>query len=95
MARYQALMEQIATLQAKAEAVRQKECEGVIAQIKALMADYGLNLADITGRQRARSTKARAANKARYRNPETGQTWSGFGRAPGWIAGKDRASFAV
>jgi DNA-binding protein H-NS len=30
-----------------------------------------------------------------YRNPETDATWSGFGRIPGWIAGKDREQFRI
>lgn len=31
----------------------------------------------------------------RYQNPETGQTWCGFGRPPNWIRGKDRARYRV
>lgn len=30
-----------------------------------------------------------------YRNPATGQTWTGRGKAPKWIDGKDYAQFAV
>ncbi|WP_435530751.1 H-NS family nucleoid-associated regulatory protein [Paraburkholderia caledonica] len=31
-----------------------------------------------------------------YRNPKTGATWSGRGRAPGWIArAKDRSKYSV
>jgi DNA-binding protein H-NS len=33
---------------------------------------------------------------AKYRNPKSGATWSGHGRAPGWIANvKDRSKFLV
>jgi DNA-binding protein H-NS len=31
----------------------------------------------------------------RYRDPASGATWSGRGRAPKWIAGKDRSAFVV
>lgn len=31
----------------------------------------------------------------RYRNPETGQTWCGFGRPPNWIRGEDRDKYRV
>ncbi|WP_442873318.1 H-NS family nucleoid-associated regulatory protein [Cupriavidus sp. USMAA2-4] len=31
---------------------------------------------------------------AKYRNPKTGQTWSGRGRAPAWI-GKQRERFLI
>ena len=32
---------------------------------------------------------------AKYRDPATGQTWTGRGKAPKWIDGKDRAQFAI
>ncbi|WP_082883355.1 H-NS family nucleoid-associated regulatory protein [Caballeronia calidae] len=32
---------------------------------------------------------------ARYQDPVSGATWSGRGRAPNWIAGKDRDQFLV
>ncbi|WP_408525975.1 H-NS family nucleoid-associated regulatory protein [Paraburkholderia fungorum] len=42
----------------------------------------------------ARNVKTETAPK--YQHPETGATWSGRGRAPGWIAGaKDRSRFLV
>lgn len=42
----------------------------------------------------------RAAKKgklpAKYRNPETGETWSGWARPPAWIANvKDRSRFLI
>jgi hypothetical protein len=40
-------------------------------------------------RQRAaKKAKAKIALVAKYADPKTGKTWSGFGRAPGWIAGE-------
>ncbi|WP_428145885.1 H-NS family nucleoid-associated regulatory protein [Delftia acidovorans] len=32
---------------------------------------------------------------ARYRNPKTGETWTGRGRAPRWIEGRDRKPFEI
>ncbi|WP_425126899.1 H-NS histone family protein [Burkholderia cepacia] len=32
---------------------------------------------------------------AKYRNPETGETWSGRGRAPVWIAVQNRKQFRI
>lgn len=32
---------------------------------------------------------------AKYRDPDTGATWSGRGKPPQWIAGKDRAPFVI
>lgn len=32
---------------------------------------------------------------AKYRDPDTGATWSGRGKPPQWIAGKDRTPFVI
>jgi len=42
---------------------------------------------------RGRPSK-KTASVVKYRNPETGQTWSGRGRAPNWLQG-DREQYAV
>jgi DNA-binding protein H-NS len=38
-----------------------------------------------------------AGNKVapKYRDPATGNTWTGRGKAPKWIDGKDRAKFLI
>ncbi|NML34418.1 H-NS family nucleoid-associated regulatory protein [Paraburkholderia antibiotica] len=68
------------------------------AQAKARRTARGLN--GVTGRGRGRpagvTKAAKAATPAKYRDPKTGATWTGHGRAPGWIANvKDRTSFLV
>jgi DNA-binding protein H-NS len=35
------------------------------------------------------------APPAKYRDPTTGKTWTGKGRAPDWLQGKNREDFAV
>ncbi len=69
------------------------------------MAEHGLTTADIDshtgGKKRSRKPGVKAAVKssgsaAKYRDPKTGATWSGRGRAPAWIASaKDRSKFLV
>lgn len=44
---YKAIQEQIAALQAKANAIRQQEVGGVIAKIKDAIAHYGLTATDL------------------------------------------------
>ncbi|TQL81174.1 H-NS histone family protein [Delftia sp. HK171] len=42
--------------------------------------------------------KARSAPEdpeLKYRDPRTGKTWSGRGRAPTWIRGQDRVPFLI
>ncbi|WP_414142707.1 H-NS family nucleoid-associated regulatory protein [Burkholderia cepacia] len=53
------------------------------------VAKYGITRDDLFPR------KANRRPVARYRNPQTGETWSGRGRPPAWIEGKDRDTFAI
>jgi len=51
-------------------------------------------------RKSARTAGTKPARKLgkvapKYRNPATGQTWTGRGKAPKWIDGKDRAKFLI
>lgn len=43
-----------------------------------------------------KSASVKGAPKARYKDPKSGATWSGHGRAPGWIANaKNRDRFLI
>lgn len=82
----------------QAEAARKAETATVIAEIKAKMAEYGITLADLGGS--AKAAKSRKAVAAKYRNPANGDTWSGRGRSPHWLAdelakGRKREEFLV
>jgi DNA-binding protein H-NS len=83
-----------------AEAQRSARADA-IAKIKVLMAEYGLTAADLTGRAPA-APKAEGAKKvaAKYRDPATGQTWTGRGLKPKWLTaalsgGKSLDDFAI
>jgi len=70
----------------------------VVAEIKARMAEYGITIDDLKTTSKA-GTKGKAV-KAKYRNPETGATWSGRGKPPKWIKeaeaeGKSRDAFLI
>ena len=41
------------------------------------------------------ATVRKGAAVAKYRNPKTGETWSGRGRSPAWLAGKNRERFLI
>ncbi|MDR6393006.1 H-NS family nucleoid-associated regulatory protein [Paraburkholderia phenoliruptrix] len=105
MATLESLQAKIQKLQAQAEALTAKTSRAVIEKIRGLMAEHGLTTADIdahaNGKKRgpkpgAKATAKSSASAAKYRDPKTGATWSGYGRAPGWIASaKDRSRFLV
>ena len=85
MSSYKELQAQIAALQQQADAQRKAEVAAAVAEIRAKMDEYGITLADIGGRRGPSAAKgAKVAPK--YRHPHTGQTWSGRGKQPRWLA---------
>jgi DNA-binding protein H-NS len=100
MSKLTALKKQIAALEARAERIAKEEMGSAIAKVKDIMAEFNLTIEHLTqtvaGKRAAKKTKAKTASVAKYADPKTGKTWSGFGRAPGWIAGaKNRDAFLV
>lgn len=61
-----------------------------IAKVKELMATHGLTIADLAGKgaiKLATTTEAPAKKvAAKYRNPATGESWTGRGLKPKWLA---------
>jgi DNA-binding protein H-NS len=103
MSKITALRKQISALEAQVERITKSEMSAAVAKVKSLMADFGVTIEHLTGAVLAKESKpSAAANKtksasvAKYADPKTGKTWSGFGRAPAWIAGaKHRDAFLV
>jgi len=99
MPTYAELQTQIAQLTAQAEAARKAELAAVIAEIKQKMSDYGITIEDLGGKRAANASKGVPA-PIKYRHPATGQTWTGRGKYPRWLAaeiaaGKDITAFAI
>src|SRR5580698_8543922 len=96
MTTYRELLAQRAELEKQIEEARAEEFTAVVVDIKQKMADYGITLAELgIGSGRTKSPKPHASVAPKYRDPITGATWSGRGKPPRWIAGKDRDSFAL
>ena len=97
MSNYKALIARKAELDRLIEETRKAEQSGAIAEARALIAEFGLTSEDVFGGVKARKASAAKGTKveAKYRDPTTGATWTGRGRAPVWIADKDRAAFAI
>ena len=58
------------------------------------MEAYDLQPKDVFSRS-AGVKKAEVSREAKYMDPNTGKSWSGRGRRPDWLAGKDLAEFLV
>ena len=100
MSKLTALKKQIAALEAKAARIAKDEMASAISKVKDIMAEFNLTIEHLTqtvaGKRAPKKVKAKSASVAKYADPKTGKTWSGFGRAPGWIAGaKNRDAFLV
>lgn len=75
-----------------------------IAKVRAVMAEFGVTAADITGKVTAGSASGAAKPKrqyaAKYHNAATGDSWAGRGKRPRWLtaalaSGAEIADFAV
>ena len=103
------LEKEIQKLQKQAAALEKKQRAPVINDIVRQMREFDISLEEIEAvlSRRTRSAGKRAAKSAtrnpvppKYRNPETGATWSGRGKAPRWVSdaeaeGKSRDSFLI
>jgi DNA-binding protein H-NS len=97
MSQYADLKVQIAKLQAQAEEARRTEIDNVVADIRQKIAEYGLTAQDLgfaVAAKRGRPPK-KAPLPAKYQDPKSGNTWSGRGKPPKWIAGKNRERFLI
>jgi DNA-binding protein H-NS len=96
MSTYQDLLKQRDALSEQIEQARKRETSDAVARVRALMQEYQLSPNDIfpAGRKaRAKGMGMKVSPK--YRDPATGQTWTGRGKAPKWIADRDRTPFLI
>ena len=100
MANYKELLAQREVLDKQIEETRQAESKAAIAQVRQLIADWQLSAEDCGFKTAVASLKkVKSAVAAKYRGPN-GETWSGRGRAPNWLAtleaqGRKRAEFLI
>jgi DNA-binding protein H-NS len=99
MASVSELLAQKAAIEQQIAEAQRAERAGAVAQVRALMAEHGLTLADLSAKSAAtKRTGAKVAPK--YRNAATGDTWSGRGLQPKWLkqalaSGKQISDFAI
>lgn len=92
MATYKEIQAKIEDLQKQAAAQRENELGEAVQRIKEMMQEYGISVADLQSAKRGASKKS---SVVQFRNKDTGDTWSGRGRMPNWLAGKDKEQFRV
>jgi DNA-binding protein H-NS len=98
---------EIEKLKKQAQALQSKKRLPVIRSIIKTMKEYDITTEEIV-QAFGKGTKPRATVKratrapvpVKYRHPQTGQTWTGRGKAPRWVteaeaAGQSRTTFLV
>src|SRR6218665_1739749 len=103
MTSYKELLMQREALEQQINEARRNELANAVSQVRALVAEFVLTARDISppskflsGGRIPGSRASRAPKVApKYREPATGQTWTGRGKAPKWIQNEDRAKFAI
>lgn len=95
MSSYAEYVEQIAKLQSLAEAARKDEINDAIKKIRDLMHMHGVTIEDLSSARGGKATKSKGTVAVQFKNPETGETWTGRGRAPRWLAGTDKEQFRI
>lgn len=91
MTTYADLLKQRAELDRKIEEARHRNSGAALEQARAIVAEFGLTAHEVFGRQRKKTGPV----AAKYRDRATGATWSGRGKPPRWLAGKDRAEYLI
>lgn len=96
MATLKELMAQKEALEQKIVEARETELADAIAKVLAIVAEYGLTTNDVFGSKRGRkaSSAKRAKVAAKYRD-QSGNEWTGRGRSPKWLEGKDKNKFLI
>ena len=94
MATLKELLAQQAELDKEIAEMRQHEHADAIARARAVIDQYGLTSEDIFDSKRI-SKKAPSKVAVKYHDPATGANWSGRGRQPRWLEGKDRTLYLV
>lgn len=95
MSTYQELLAQRAELEKKIEAERAIERAKALTTVRELCAEHGTTADDLAPSASKGKPRVTGAVPPKYRDPATGQTWTGRGKEPVWIRGKDRAAFLI
>lgn len=96
MTSYKELLQQRENLEKQIEEARRRENQEAIDKVRALVAEYELTPDDVFGGRRGgKSSSAGQKVAPKYRDKATGATWTGRGKPPKWIEGKNRDEFLI
>lgn len=86
---FEELQAQIAELQARADEIFKAEKNDAVATVRSLIEKFSITAKEAGFEAAAAATgkqhKVRKPAEPKFKNPQTGETWSGRGRMPTWL----------
>ena len=92
MANIAELIAQKEEIEQKIKELRKSERHAAISKVREIIAEFDL-MADDVFAKAAKGVRTKAAPK--YSDPASGKTWTGRGRTPRWLDGKDTSEFLI
>ena len=95
---YEEIQSKIEELKVQAEMVKREEKQQAIDMARAMIQSFGITAKDLgLDKSPKAKTGPRPGQKVvpKYRDPQSGATWSGRGKTPKWINGADRSQYAI
>lgn len=86
---YRELMEERKVLDEMIASARKEALKEAVRQVREIVDAYELTESDVFGRgiRNLAEPSEKRPVAPKYRDPQTGQTWTGRGKPPKWIAG--------
>ncbi|CAE6822902.1 DNA-binding protein Bv3F [Paraburkholderia domus] len=95
MASYKELLAQREDLEKRITTAYEAEVAEVVEKVREYVSQYNLTPDQVFGKTGGKRKRKTADGRPRYRDPVSGSEWSGMGRMPGWMKGKDKATFEI
>ncbi len=101
MATLKELLAQKEAIEQQIEQTKKSERGAAVNKVRAMMAEYGLTVADLGAKSAGKSRSGGTGKvQAKYRNASTGESWSGRGLQPRWLkaalaSGKKLSDFVI
>lgn len=95
MSAYKELLQQREALEIQIKEARARELSDAIALVRKTVDEFGLTVSDVFRPSDRRNPSKGSKVEPKYRNPATGETWTGRGKPPVWIRNEDREQFRI
>lgn len=81
-----------AALDAEIATARKGESTAALRRVQELVSEFGFTMQQVFP---LKPLKDKNVGEAKYQDPDTGKTWTGRGKPPTWIVGKNRDDFLI